>query len=410
MTGPLPGTGRAFLSYRRARADDVALLAGALHDRGVPTWVDTSNLRAEPTNDEIRRILRDPATSGAVLYLTPEVKGSATILDVEAPEILRRRKADPAFWVAPVAAGGLDYAGAAALLDGKIGSDDLARWNVARVRSDPLSADDASTLARTCLERRLQTVHGALPLGAPLTLRLHARGTPAFDPTDVLHADWTRLFPDRTATADGWATMARAAADLAAAVRAHCPGRDVVATGSPGMPAAVLLGSAFPTRDACRLSWLQRQPDGTTGPPWSLQAAPGPAPAEAAGWTATAEDHDASATACAVLVDVADDTSAAFAASRADLPPIRTVITVGGPTTPASLDPEQAAGLAWLIVRAIRDARTERGPYASVHLFLAAPAGLAVLVGSALGTLPEVVTYEYDTAAGRYRVAARVQP
>lgn len=403
-------SGRVFVSYRRARAADVGLLVGALHDRGVPTWVDTRNLRAEPTNDELRRTLRDPATSGAVLYLTPEVAGSPTILDVEAPEIMRRHDADPSFWVIPVASGGLDYAGAAALLDGKIGRDDLARWNIVRVRADPLDPAGARDIARACLGRRLTAVHADLHPGDPLTLRLHARGTAAFDPGDVLQQDWTRHFPDRAATPDAWAAMSAASTDVAAAVREHCPGRDVVATGTPGMPVAVLLGAAFPTRDACRLSWLQRQPDGTNGPAWSLAPSLGSAEAEAAGWTAKAEDHDAAAAACAVLVNVSDDTSHAFAASRADLPPFRVVVNVTGLKPPAALDPEQAASLAWLIVRGIREARTERGPFTSVHLFLAAPAGLAVLLGNALATLPEVVTYEYDAAAGRYREAVRFQP
>lgn len=38
MTDP---TGRSFLSYRRGRKDEAALLIAAQHDHGIPTWQDT---------------------------------------------------------------------------------------------------------------------------------------------------------------------------------------------------------------------------------------------------------------------------------------------------------------------------------------------------------------------------------
>jgi hypothetical protein len=40
MTDP---TGRSFLSYRRARKDEAALLIAAHHDHGIPTWQDIHN-------------------------------------------------------------------------------------------------------------------------------------------------------------------------------------------------------------------------------------------------------------------------------------------------------------------------------------------------------------------------------
>src|SRR5688500_9019360 len=120
MAGLTDPVGRVFVSYRRTRAAEVAELLRALHDRGLPTWLDTRNLAAEPTGDGLRRVLQDPATGGAVLYLSPEVADSPTIREIEAPSIMRRHARDDAFWVQPVAAGGLDYPGAADVLAGKI--------------------------------------------------------------------------------------------------------------------------------------------------------------------------------------------------------------------------------------------------------------------------------------------------
>lgn len=87
MTTP---TGRSFLSYRRACADDAQLLIEAQHDVGIPTWQDIQNLAEEPTEDAIRQVLHDPTTANAILWLTPEVVGANMIQKVEIPAILHR--------------------------------------------------------------------------------------------------------------------------------------------------------------------------------------------------------------------------------------------------------------------------------------------------------------------------------
>ena len=402
--------GRVFVSYRRGRAAEVGELLQALHDRGVPTWLDTRNLSAEPTGDELRRVLQDPATAAAVLYLTPEVADRPTIRETEAPNIMRRHARHDGFWVQPVAAGGLDYTGAADVLAGKIGTEDLSRWNIHRVAGDPATIDDVVAIVRRCLARRLQAIHASLPAGQPVVVRLHARGTPVPMPGDHLILDWTDRFPNGAATAASWDALSLAISDVATAIRTHCPGRDVVATGTPGMPAAVLLGSAFPTRDAGQLSWRQRQPHGDHHDQlWRVADARGPEVAEAAGWKAKTSSHDPSASACAVLVNVSDDTTSAFAASRGDLPMWRAIVNVDGPAVGGTLGAEEIASLVRMTVRAVRDARTELGPFASIHLFLAAPAGFAVMLGTLLATLPPVVTYEYDTVHSRYTPAVEIR-
>ena len=57
MTDP---TGRSFLSYKRSRRDEAALLIQAQHDHGIPTWQDVRDLVSVPTEDELRRVLADP--------------------------------------------------------------------------------------------------------------------------------------------------------------------------------------------------------------------------------------------------------------------------------------------------------------------------------------------------------------
>jgi hypothetical protein len=79
MTDP---TGRSFVSYRRTRRDEAAFLVHAQHDHGIPTWLDLNNLGNVPTEDELRKVLADPSTASAVLFVTPEVETSPIIRDV----------------------------------------------------------------------------------------------------------------------------------------------------------------------------------------------------------------------------------------------------------------------------------------------------------------------------------------
>src|SRR5439155_18861109 len=65
-------TGRSFLSYRRTRANEAALLISAQHDHGIPTWQDQKDLAETPIADELHRILNDRFTANAVLWMTPD--------------------------------------------------------------------------------------------------------------------------------------------------------------------------------------------------------------------------------------------------------------------------------------------------------------------------------------------------
>jgi hypothetical protein len=55
----------------------------------------------------------------------------------------------------------------------------------------------------------------------------------------------------------------------------------------------------------------------------------------------------------------------------------------------------------------MRTARREYGNIGTVHLFMAAPAGLAMLIGQLLNTFGAVQTYEHVTVdgSGQYRWA-----
>jgi hypothetical protein len=136
-------TGVAFISYRRTRSDEIESLVRVLHDHGIPTWRDTDNLRNEQTEVELKRILRDPQTANAVLWVTPDVRDSPVIGRIEIPGIHTRHRANDSFFVVPVAANGIDYAGAEEIASQYLGLRDFKGWNFERVESSIAANGDA---------------------------------------------------------------------------------------------------------------------------------------------------------------------------------------------------------------------------------------------------------------------------
>ena len=113
----------------------------------------------------------------------------------------------------------------------------------------------------------------------------------------------------------------------------------------------------------------------------------------------------------AVMVSVNSDVTGALAASKHQLPLFRAYVHVKrqrNSTKTVIETPEQARHLADLVIEAARNARTDYDITGSVHLFMAVPAGLAMLIGQLLNTLGMVQTYEHiqEGATGRYEAAA----
>jgi hypothetical protein len=325
MTHP---TGRSFLSYKRERKAEAELLIAALHDVGIPTWRDLDDLDELPTEDEIRRILRDPGTANAILWLTPEVAKSEMIRKVEAPLILERARQDDDFFVIPVAAGGLDYGDAATLLDSSFTLEDLKHWNLRKVAADPIGPAEAAEIAMRVLRRRVAAIHASLPAGAPLKLVLHTRKAPA---------------------------------SLTGALSLH---------------------------------WLHR--------------------CEESGFQVRCESRNLGGRDLAVLISVTNHVEPAFRPSLSALPPFRALLRIwkdGDP--PHDLEnAEQAAELAYSIQREIRKALKEYPAILCVHLFMAVPLGLAMMIGQLLNNVNSVQTYELVSGdAGKsYKPAALLDP
>lgn len=391
-TNPL---GRCFVSYRRSRLQEIERLVRALHEVGVPTWQDLTDLSEQPLEASLRRELADPDTSSGVLWITPEIADSPVITNIEVPGLAARGKNDEYFSLVPVAAGGLDYEAAAEAARSDISLDDFSTWNIKKIAGDPATDEDILAVAARVLRRRVSAIHRYLPSGDPFVIDMYTR-TPATHHADAaLKIDFTHLFDGRVAKDGGWDAVTRALHTVKETVAVKAPGRPVHIRGLVGLPAAVALGTTMPSTLTVATGWVQRRP-GAVDSLYTLAADPVPS-----SFTVELDDRLSTASDLAVLVSTSENTIPAFRAT-AGLPPFRGVIHATPPNGHPHYfsSPGEAAGLAIEIVSKIRAARSRYGKVGAVHLFIAGPVGLAFLIGQSLNTLGRVVTYEHLSSSG----------
>ncbi len=406
MTDP---TGRCFVSYRRKRATEVELLVLALHDAGVPTWQDITNLDAEPTEGELRRVLKDPAIACALLWITPEIADSPVVRKVETPLMIERRRADDGFFIQPVAAGGLDYDAAAMIAGEHLGVDNFATWNLEKVDADPIVAADAAHIAELVLRRRLKGVGDRLDPADPLRLILHTRSVAPVVAGNALTLDWHQRFDGRLASTENWDDrLLPALSMVAASIRELLPERQIEAGGLVALPAAIALGAAFLAPGGVNLAWRQHI-SGRSDQIWSLAAE-----RETANIEIDEIPGDPSSQDMSVVISINHDAEEALKLSEPEVPRFRGYVRLRGPGgKPADFaTPGQVTDAARRLIEAVGTARRAWRDVRRIHVFLAGPAGFGVLVGRLLNGLGPIQTYEHiqSDAVGHYRRAALLHP
>lgn len=404
---PTDPTGRSFLSYRRSRAAEAARLIQAQHDVGIPTWQDIEDLEEGPTESQIREVLGNPNIANAVLWITPEVADSAMIQRVEAPIIMQRHQLRDAFFVMAVAGGGLGYDAAAAVLAGSLRGEDLRDWNLRKVSEDPIDQAAAASLVRHVLRRRIKTIHTSLPEGEPLRVTLNTRDRGAPAPGVALAIDWSQRCNGRPDNPEVWADhLIPALRTVGQVVCEEISGRrPVEVSGKCSISAAVAFGTVF-LRERCQpVCWTQPGAGA-----WSIRSLPKPVNIEVEVRAANVGAQD-----LAVLVSIATDVRPAFNAGRQTLPEFRAIISVhpsDGAERLALASAGEAVAIALRVQEEIRAVRREYPEIGTVHLFLAVPVGLGLLIGQLLNTLGDVQTYEHLAVGGigRYVPAALLRP
>lgn len=279
---PTDATGRCFVSYRRSRLAEIRWLIAALHDHGIPTWQDLTDLDEEPLEPALRAALAVPETASGVLWVTPEVADSPVVTGIEIPELIDRAERGDGFYLVPVAAGGLDYTTAARTALARTTLNDFGMWNLARVNHDPMTDEDATAIARRVLVRRVAAIHAARPAEVPLVIDVYTHGPAVHRPDAALTVDFTHRFDGRHAHAGAWAAHVLPALNAIVDETARrAPGRLLRFRGLVGLPAAVALGttllapapclppgcSTLPAAPTPRTPWLSHDgPAASTSP------------------------------------------------------------------------------------------------------------------------------------------------
>jgi hypothetical protein len=239
---------------------------------------------------------------------------------------------------------------------------------------------------------------------------INTRKKPAFELGTALALDWTHRFDVRMtrAPSDWHDFLIPALEGVARAVAEHAPGRAIVAEGLCALPAAVAFGAALLATRGLSVAWRQISPN-RDPELWSLAATPEPC-----GFKFQVGDGDSRGDDLALLVSVASNVEPAFGASRSALPRFRCIVTVSraGPCPHDIATPGEARDVVRIIIEALRSARDQYQPRGALHLFLAVPAGLAMMIGQMLNTFGAVQTYEHIPvdAVGRYEPAVKLQP
>ncbi len=407
MTDP---TGVCFISYRRTHAAEATRVVSALKDHGIPTWRDLDDLPHTQTESELRRVLQDDSTACAVLLITRDLATSPVIRETEVPLVVARVAAGDGFFVVPVLLDGIDYAEAASLFEGQIGANDLSTWNLWKVDAESIDVGVAPAIARRVLGQRIDAIHRSLDESDALRVRLDTRNPRSDEPAAALHIDWSPHFSGRHTTSQCWEeTLLPALKAVASTIEARAANRSVECSGNLALPAAIALGTTFLAPRGINVVWSQHRA-GDAVELWSLGSRQ-----DTCSLAVKEIPQDPGAQDIALLVSVTDDVERDYAASSHLLPPMRVVVHVGNHSEKGlnrcTLNPGQAARAAHLIVDSVRGARTKYGASGTLHIFLAAPAGLAVMLGQLLNTFAAVQTYEHDpTAKPPYKQAVLLRP
>lgn len=394
MTDP---TGKMFVSYRRSQADIAEALITSLHEHGIRTWQDISDLRTEPTQPEIRNVLEveNPELAGGIVLVSEDVSKSDIILELELPGLHNRWKNEEEFFVVVALCPGIDYDDANEILSKSPTLLDFSDWNMIKLGSaadTPAAADDVATAVLT---ERVRLNHERLDTDNPLDVSLDTYAPPSYGSRPAVTIDWSSSFADGIPTPDHWnqrlLPRLQRVIDL---VEESAPGRSLRVRGQAHLPAAFALGRCLQTTRGIDATWLQHSAGQHN--PWNLHT-----DQQDSGLESDLHVNDITGSDLAVLVNVTNEVDAAVGRSKSSLPDFGGVLELSlGDDIGSSLSAAEAAHAAHVFRQEVQAALNELSATSTMHLFMAAPAGLAFLFGQQSNTFPEIQTYLLETTDG----------
>ena len=328
--------------------------------------------------------------------VSPETAASQVIREVEAPAILDRFHQRDGFFVKPVLIN-LAYRDVDRVLGWPGAFQKVEHFDIHRIAKESLEEEDARRIANTVLKQRLAAVRqqpgeAAAPDRAS-TVGLYSRRSASALGLTLRH-DFARYFTGREAAPGAYAKIETALFDAATALAATGETIPVVARGNAALPLGVLFGAVY-SRFVFDLVWKQAAP-GATERFWSLKSGVGDL---ATAVSDVKGDPSSEDLVLAVSINAGVDRAAAEYLESTGLSP-RAMISVGlaggSLQQGQAISPQDGLKIAYDAINAARNLKDRlRMKRANLHLFLACPLGLAVLIGQSLNTFGECVIYEH---------------
>ena len=383
--------GPVFISYRQSDGTDFAVeTAWALRAAGIPVWHDRNDLPPGETNRRLAEALGS-GLSGAVLLVTPDIKDSNVIREIELPRLLVLTS-DEAFTFSVLSAverepGKLDYSAPDHLLRLPIGTLSALKQDPVGTRAQRAEAAHAQS------RRRMQAVRPNVEsAGRAITIDVQTRIPPFATRAD---ADLVlRLRPpldgDRRPNSEGLHDLRSFLADFPQLL-AVSGAEHAVVRGGAHLTVAYALGAAMPTTLLGAVGVVD-----TGGHVWTLSGnAPVPVGQNKQLTVSPSALTFASNGPVLVYLDLLPERSdAAFEALSAEgadrFSGAFQIRTVNG----GNLVPAEAASLVGEASQMIRGL-AGRHRTSEIHLLLRCPWTVALLIGRALNTI-RVHLYEWE--------------
>ena len=429
MTNP---AGDVFISYKHSQQDLAEKLEISLRNHGIPVWRDVHDIGPDPLEQQIREDLQDSNLAGGVAIISSDVTQSPVILKTELPELHKRWRGDDEFFVVVVLVPGVDYDEGEAILSKAESPYDLSHWYMESLEVKGTSSSSSaigriinSILDRmgqnqktngqlppldavidAVLERRLQCIHNHLSSNSPVECSLDTYSKPSYDIQLAVSIDWSPHFDDSIPEESLWnEELLPALRTTTDYLQQETPGRELRFRGRAHLPAVFSLGYCLPETRGISTAWMQPDQDGNFSP-WRLDRN-----LEESNLQSDLEEIDRTASDLAVLVNITDDVKPEVGNTKSSLPDFNGILELGlGQDSKGRLTPSEAAHAAKVFQEELREAMNRLPETSTLHLFMAAPAGLAFLLGQKTNTSPTIQTYILDTESGNrtYQPAVRL--
>ncbi|MEW8288093.1 MAG: SAVED domain-containing protein [Candidatus Thiodiazotropha endolucinida] len=360
-------------------------------DRGIQTWRDNDNLEFLPTEDELIRVIEDPDTVGAVVLVVPETVDSDMIRNVEAPRIFKRAR-ETDFIVLPILIG-MNYEDADSILNRPAGFQELKHWNLKKIKDKHLTDTDAREIANTYLKSVIRKISTSTT-NQELTLTVNTRSIHG-QCISGLNFNFCSYFDGRDAKPGAYESIEVAFKDVASIIAANYECLKINSSGFASLPIGVLFGAIFSPLRRFYLTWSQSFA-GNKEEQWGFVVDPS---SFAMNIKSAKGDTSSEEVVLGIGISANIEPAVTDYVKEIGLKPRAYVYLEpsNGPLKQGqALSPSEGVSVVLQVIDAIRDIKDNcMLQRVNLHLFMACPLAMAVLIGQKLNTVSRCSIYEH---------------